>query len=337
MKEVEGYVERITFRNDDNGYTVLYLSGDDVGEDGENEVCCVGYFSYVTEGMYIKVQGKDTMHKNYGHQIQMEKYEEKQPENSIAVEKYLGSGAIKGIGPALAARIVRKFGDDTFDIIERQPERLAEIKGISQKMAISVSEQFNEKRQMRQAMIFLQDYGISMNLAVKIYKHYGDKMYDVLQKNPYRLASDISGVGFKMADTIAKKAGFYQDSEYRIQAGIVYVLQQSGASGHCYLPEEELIGLTAQLLLVERETVAHELDRMTMDKELIIKERGETRLIYQSRLYYMEMNCARMLLDLNIPFKINETAMAKKVSRIEREDWTSCSVRQYIREPETVL
>ena len=314
MIEVEGYVERITFRNEENGYTVLYLVNPDSDDD---EVCCVGYFSYVGEGEYIIVRGHETVHKSYGPQIQVESYEEKQPGDAMAMERYLGSGVIKGIGPALSARIVKKFGDDTFNIIEKEPERLAEVKGISIKMAINISNQFMEKQKMRQAMIFLQDYGISLNMAVKVYKFYGDDVYDILRNNPYKLAENISGIGFKIADNIARKAGFDQDSEYRIKAGIQYVLQQSGSQGHCYLPEEILVRDTSNLLQIDRERVQFEIDNLTMNKEIIIQEVGGERHLYSSTLYYMEMNCARMLLDLNIPFNADEEKIKKKISKIE--------------------
>lgn len=320
MKEVEGYVDRITFRNEENGYTVLYLSNPDPKEDEEDEVCCVGCFSFVSEGEYLLVRGNEVIHKNYGPQIRVESYEEKQPDDAFAVEKYLGSGAIKGIGPALAARIVRKFAGDTFNIIEKEPERLAEVKGISMKMAMSIAEQFSEKRHMRQAMMFLQDYGISMNMAVRIYKYYKDDIYEVLHKNPYKLAEDISGIGFKLADSIAQKAGFYQESKFRIQAGVLYTLQQSGTQGHCYLPENELVNTASELLLLDKEIVAREIDSLTMDKEIIIQETEGERNLYASRLYYMELNCARMLLDLNIDFPVDMTELEKKVKVIEQQE-----------------
>ena len=319
MSKVEGYVERITFRNEENGYTVLYLVNPDM-DDGDDEICCVGCFSYVAEGIYLVIEGKEVLHRNYGQQIQVEHYEEKQPDDALAMERYLGSGAIKGVGKALAARIVRRFAEDTFRIMEVEPERLAEVKGISKKMAVSIAEQFQEKQQMRHAMIFLQDYGISMNMAVKIYKHYGEKVYEVLKKNPYKLAEDIHGIGFKVADHIAQTGGFYQDSEYRIQAGVLYCLQQSGSQGHCYLPEEELVSLAENLLMVDREKIAHELDTMTMNKELVIKEENRVRLLYSGTLYYMELNCARMVLDLNIQFTVKENALAKRIAGIEQTE-----------------
>lgn len=320
MKQVEGYVERITYRNEENGYSVIYLSNPEPKDDEDDEVCCVGYFSFVSEGEYLVINGSETVHKSYGPQIQVESYETKRPNSSIAIEKYLGSGAIKGIGAALAARIVRRFGEKTFDIIEKEPERLAEIKGISMKMAMSIAEQFNDKRQMRQSVIYLQEYGISVNMAVKIYKYYGEKIYEIMEKNPYKLAEDITGIGFKIADAIALKAGFYQDSEYRIKAGILYVLQQSGSNGHCYLPENELVEETAYLLGIEKENVEKELDNLTLNKELVIEEYDGERMLYQSNLYYMEMNCARMLHDLNIPYKIKPAVLEKKIAAIEKKD-----------------
>lgn len=328
MEEFEGYVDRITFRNEENGYTVLYLVKPGTDSEGEEEECCVGCFSFVAEGEYLLVQGKRVVHKNYGPQLQVDSYETKQPDDTMAVERYLGSGAIKGIGPALAARIVRKFGKDTLDIMEREPERLAEIKGISQKMAVSVARQFHEKQQMRQAMMFLQDYGISMNMAVKIYRYYQDDVYEVLRKNPYRLAEDITGIGFKIADTIAQKAGFYTDSEYRVRAGVLYTLQQSGNQGHCYLPEEELITMTANLLGIDKGIVSGQIDALTMNKEILIEEIGEERRLYSSNLYYMEMNCARMLLDLNLAFSVEDYKLAKRVAKIERRQGIALDVLQ---------
>ena len=313
MLETEGYVERITFRNEDNGYTVLYLANPSNSED---EVCCVGYFSFVSEGEYLIVKGREVVHKNYGPQIQVESYEEKQPDNKISIEKYLASGAIKGIGSVLSAKIVKKFGTDTFRIIEEEPERLAEIKGVSIKMAINIAEQFLAKKQMRQAVIFLQGYGITMNMAVKIYKFYKDDLYEVLKKNPYRLAQDISGIGFKTADEIAMKAGFYKDSQFRIQSGILYTLQQSGTNGHCYLPEEELANLASEVLMLDREVVLKEIKSLSMNKEIMIQEIADERRLYTSRLYYMELSCARMLLDLNIPFPADEKELEKQVGNI---------------------
>ena len=319
MMEAEGYVDRITFRSEENGYTVLYLADPSPEEGEEKEICCVGTFSFVSEGEYLLVRGNEVVHRNYGPQLQVQSYEAKTPDSEFAIERYLGSGAIKGVGKALAARIIKKFGADTFDIIEREPERLAEVKGISMKMAISIAEQFSEKKQMRHAMIFLQDYGISMNMAVKIYKKYKDNVYEVLHKNPYKLAEDIHGIGFKLADSIARKAGFSQNSSYRVQAGIIYALQQSGTRGHCYLPEDELIAEASEILMVDKETVSHETDALALNKEIIIQETGKERRLYISRLYYMELNCARMLLDLDIHFPADIAELKKRTGNSRQE------------------
>ena len=218
MATVTGYVERIKYRNEDNGYSVLSVA------DGGEEYILVGTFPYISEGERIEATGRMVEHSIYGEQLAVESYEIKAPEDTLAIERYLGSGAIKGIGAALAKRIVKKFKADTFRIMEEEPERLAEVKGVSERMAMEISSQVEEKRDMRQAMVFLQQYGISMNLAVKIYQHYGPKMYSVIQENPYQLADDIQGVGFKIADEIAAKVGIFTDSDYRIRSGLFYAL-----------------------------------------------------------------------------------------------------------------
>ncbi len=231
MAVVTGFVERIKYRNEDNGYTVLSLN-----VNGE-ETAAVGTFHYISEGELVEASGQMTVHPVYGEQLTVESYEIKTPEDTLSMERYLGSGAIKGIGAALASRIVRRFKKDTFRIMEEEPERLSEIKGISEKMAMAIAEQVQEKKEMRQAMMFLQEYGISMNLAVKIYQQYGPKLYSVLRENPYQLADDIPGVGFKAADEIAQKVGIFTDSDFRIRCGLLYTLLQAVGNGHTYLPK----------------------------------------------------------------------------------------------------
>ena len=221
MEQREGYIEHIKFRNPDNGYTIFQLSE----PGGNDELTCVGNFPAISEGEYVKVEGAMTVHVLYGEQLQVSSYEICVPKDRLAVERYLGSGAIKGIGQTMAARIVRKFGDDTFRIIEREPERLAEIRGISDRMARDIHAQFKEKQGMREAMMYLQQYNISGTLAVKIYKQYGEKMRTVLEENPYQMTEDIPGVGFKTADSIAERMGISGFSPERIRAGLVYALQ----------------------------------------------------------------------------------------------------------------
>ncbi len=245
MATVTGYVEKIKYRNDENGYSVLNVA------DGKEEYVLVGIFAYIAEGERIEATGRLVEHSIYGEQLSVESYEIKPPEDTLAIERYLGSGAIKGIGAALAKRIVKKFKADTFRIIEEEPERLSEVKGISERMAMEISSQVEEKRELRQAMLFLQQYGIHMNLAVKIYQQYGQRMYSVIQENPYQLADDIHGVGFKIADEIAAKVGIFTDSDYRIRSGMFYALLQAVGNGHTYLPREELFASAAELLKVD--------------------------------------------------------------------------------------
>ncbi len=314
MAAVRGFVEKIKYRNEDNGYTVLSLAAED------DEYILVGTFPYITEGEMIDASGTMTEHPIYGEQLQVESYEIRTPEDADAMERYLASGAIKGVGAALAARIVRRFKADTFRIMEEEPERLAEVKGISEKMAMSIAEQMEEKRGMRQATMFLQKYGISVNLAVKIYQEYGQRMYGIIEENPYRLADDIPGVGFKMADDIARKVGIFTDSDYRIKSGVLYTLLQAVGNGHTYLPEEELLASASDLLRVDPEQIREQLMDLQMEKKLVVKNQGERRIIYASQYYYLELNSAKMLLDLNIRGDFDQDGIRKKLDRIQREE-----------------
>ena len=214
---VTGYIDHVIFRNEDNGYTVMVLKG----TKKEEELTCVGSFPAITQGASIEATGVYIHHPVYGKQFQISSFTEKMPEDTYGIERYLGSGAIRGIGAALAARIVQKFGDDTLRIVEEEPERLAEVKGISEKKAREIAAQVSEKAEMRKVMIFLQKYGISLNLGAKIYQKYKESVYTILQENPYRLAEDISGVGFKIADEIAARVGIHADSDYRIRSGML--------------------------------------------------------------------------------------------------------------------
>ena len=270
----------------------------------------------------MALEGEYTAHATYGEQFKVEKYEILPPEDEESMERYLGSGAIKGVGAALAARIVRRFGKETFRIIEEEPERLSEIKGISDRKAREIAAQVYEKRDMRKAMIFLQQYGISSSLGVKIYQRYGGDIYHVIQENPYQLADDISGVGFRIADEIAKRAGIQFDSEYRIKCGIFYVLQQSAAEGHIYLPREELLGRTVELLGVTLESLDQYLMDLAMEKKIVVKREEEQERIYSASSYYMEMSIARMLCDLNIRETVNEKAVLDKIGKIEEATGT---------------
>lgn len=315
MEKLEGYIDHIIYRNNDNGYTVLVLAAE------EDEVTCVGMLSYVGEGEKVELQGQYTAHPSYGEQFKIESYTVKAPEDEESVERYLGSGAIKGVGPALAARIVRRFRSETFQIIEDEPERLAEIKGISERKAREIAEQVYEKRDMRKAMIFLQQFGINTSLSVKIYQKYGQELYRVMQENPYRLADDIHGVGFRIADEIARRAGVSADSEYRIKCGIFYVLLQAGAEGHIFLPKEKLVYRTGELLGVPIESIDQYLTDLTIERRIVVKQEEQER-VYSASSYYMEMNTARMLCDLNMKGEIDETAILQKIGVIEKATGT---------------
>ncbi len=310
---LEGFVDKIVFRNAENGYTVFSIVNDDV------EMTCVGSLTFISEGEFIRATGSYTAHQLYGEQFQVQSYEFKEPEDLQSMEKYLGSGAIKGIGNALAARIVRRFKNDTFRIIEEEPERLAEVKGVSDKMAREIAKQFDEKKDMRGAMLFLQQYGISTALAVKIYKEYGAKMYEVVKENPYKMAEDINGVGFKLADEIATKVGIGTDSDYRMKAAILYTLLQGSAAGHVYLPFEVLTAKVAELLGIDVSGMEHYVTDLAMDKKIIIRETDGHKQIYGASLFYLELNTAKMLCDLNIKYDLTTTEIELRLASVEKQ------------------
>ena len=317
-ESITGYIDHIIFRNEDNGYTVMVLKG---GSE-EDELTCVGSFPVVTQGASVELEGNFTQHPVYGKQFQAVRLTEKMPEDALAMERYLGSGAIKGIGAALAGRIVRHFGDDTFQIVENEPERLSEVKGISEKKAREIAMQIAEKSDMRKAMMFLQKYGISLNLGAKIYQKYGDSVYSVLQENPYRLADDISGVGFKIADEIAYRIGIHTDSDYRIKSGMVYTLLQATGEGHVYLPKDELFQRAAELLGVDSSYMEKHLVDLAMDRKIVQKEQGDQILIYPAQYYYLELKTARMLRELDIFCPEDEKIVERRIVQIEKETGT---------------
>ena len=315
---VTGYIDHIIFRNEDNGYTVMVLKG----VKDEDELTCVGTFPVITQGASIEAEGNFIQHPVYGKQFQAVRLTEKMPEDAMAMERYLGSGAIKGIGAALAGRIVRHFGSDTLRIVEEEPERLAEIKGISEKKAHEIAIQIAEKSEMRKVMMFLQKYGISLNLGAKIYQKYGDSVYSVLQENPYRLADDISGVGFKIADEIAYRIGIHTDSDYRIKSGLSYTLLQAGGEGHVYLPKEELFKRAEQLLGVDASYMEKHLVDLSMERKIIQKEEKGQVLVYPAQYYYLELNTARMRRELDIDCPEDEERVERRISQIQKETGT---------------
>ncbi len=314
MEVVTGYVEHIVFRNEENGYTVFRLENDD------GEITCVGNFNFISEGEMMELKGEYTNHNVYGLQLKVSSHTLKEPEDIVSIERYLGSGAIKGVGQALAGRIVKKFREDTFRIIEEEPERLAEIKGISERKAREIAEQVEEKKDMRKAMIYLQKYGISNRLAAKIYQKYGMDVYKVLEENPYQLADSIEGIGFKTADEIAARIGIHTDSDYRIKSGLFYTLQQAVAEGHVYLPQEELLRRAGILLEVEIKDIEKHVMDLCIERKTVMKEQeGEIR-VYPAHYYYLELNTAKMLHDLDIDCDMPEDLMESRLRRVEESE-----------------
>lgn len=316
---IEGYVDHIIYRNQDNGYTVVCVIAD-----GE-ELTCVGIFQTLSEGETIRGKGRYTEHPSYGKQFAISSYETVIPQDSLAMERYLGSGAIKGIGAALAARIVRRFGDDTLRIIEEEPERLAEVKGISERKAREIAEQVEEKADMRKAMMFLQQYGISQTLGIKIYQQYKQDMYRILKENPYKMAEDINGIGFKIADEIASRIGIHTDSDYRIRSGLLYILLLATAEGHVYLPKKLLLERAQKLLGVQAEYMEKHVTDLAIDRKIVVKEietetMGKHQVVYASQYYQIELHTAQMLRELNVKDQADEQILREKICQIQRAE-----------------
>ncbi len=322
METIKGYVEKIIYRNEENGYTVLNL------EENGCETVCVGVFSFLDEGGYLELSGEFTFHPSYGEQFRVSSYKSIVPQGKEAIERFLASGAVKGIGQVTAHRIVERFGEDSLRIIDEEPERLAEIKGISLRKAQEICAMQEEKKDLRNALIFLGNYGISNALAVKIYSRYEEAVYDIIRENPYKLADDITGIGFRKADEIAYNAGISPNSEYRIKSCIIHVLMQAAGDGHVYLPDAELkkrVFETLRPATVEGicDIEEGEIERCVMDLaidgQLMLKGAGEERQVYYTAYYYTELNIAAHLHKLNLKSRTDKEEIDKKISRVESE------------------
>lgn len=298
---IKGYISSVIYRNKDNLYTVF-----EICDEGEL-ITCTGFPPAVSEGESVELEGEVVTHPVYGEQFKVSEYRVVQPEGTQAVYRYLASGAIKGIGESLAGRIVCKFGEDTMRILDEEPERLSEVKGISDRIAREIAVQLAEKRDIRDAMICLQEYGIGGRKALKIWEAYGENMYAVLKENPYRLAEEISGIGFSTADEIAAKNGIRADSDYRIRSGIQYVLSGTLQEGSSYLPEKILLQKAEELLRVPREVIAIQLQNLALDRKIRIRvpetedsehAPGEPQ-VFSSYAYRLEQNIARRLTELD--------------------------------------
>ena len=322
MKSLSGYVESITFRNEENVYTVLTLSY------GKKEIKCTGNFGYISEGEYLEIEGEEVFHDIYGEQIKVTSYKVIPATDELSLKKYLGSGAIKGLGAVLGNRIVDKFGEDTLRIVEEEPERLAEIRGITIRKAMDICEQVEEKKDMRDVMIFLQGYGISPTLSNKIYTMYGQKVYDIIKTNPYKLADDLSGIGFKTADEIARRAGVEVNASIRIKSGMCYALSDASLSGHTYLPKEKLVEKTINLLGLRDQYLnadgTYNMDlldncftELVLEKKLILKNIEEKDAVFLSTYYYTELNISTPEDDYIMGVKLDTI---EKLSGVELDD-----------------
>ena len=350
----EGYVEKVIYKNEDNGYAVFAVEG----EDGED--IFVGNLHGVAEGIYVSAEGDYVEHPTYDLQFKFTSCEIKMPDDVLSIEKYLGSGIIKGVGEALAKRIVKKFRMDSLRIIEEEPERLAEIRGISERKARDIAVSYNEKKEMQDALMFLTGLNIPVNLAVKIYNEYGDEVYDIVRTNPYKIAEDITGVGFRTADEIADRLGIGRDSDFRVRAAIMYALSGANGLGHMYIPQKMLVDKTYSLLMNEympydpelEMSICNQILELSVAGKIIIKElkddpdSGElpdvslddpvadidmdlldtesesnvTNAVYAAPNYYMELNSARLLCELNIDFSKAKLKIDKVVETVEKSE-----------------
>ena len=286
----------------------------------DDDVICTGRFPGLTEGETIEVSGEWVDHPTYGVQLKVLNYEIIEPADILDMERYLASGAIKGIGPSTAKKIIKHFGEDTFRIIEEEPERLSEIKGITERKAISIATQMSERHELRNVVMFLQKYGISNSMAIKLYDEYGSQIKSIILNNPYKLAREVNGIGFKRADEIAAKTGVKLDSEFRIQCGIIHCLKEASTDGHTYLPREELIRSAYELLGVCESDIERQLDELKIERQLI-EVKSEDRLnIYLSEYYQIEKNCAVKLLTLTrYSDKISASELDREIKSIESE------------------
>ena len=318
-EKISGYVEHIIYHNEENGYTVLTMSA--AGE----ELTVVCQISAVHAGEFLEAEGEYRLHPTYGQQFRAERVQITIPADAAALERYLASGAIKGIGQALASRILKRFGEDSLRILEEEPERLAEVKGISMRKAQEIGQQIEERSMMQNALIFLSQYGISLALGIRIYEYYQDRLYAVLKENPYELAETIRGVGFRIADEIAERVGIRPDSEYRIRSGLYYTLTQASAQGHLFLPEEELLEQAGELLGADREQMETCLTDLTLARKLVrrcetLQDGNETVCVYTAQAFFLELNTARMLRELDVSLPQDRDMIRKEISRLEKED-----------------
>lgn len=298
MEIIEAFADETVFRNEENGYTVLVVKA------GKSRVSAVGIMPPIAVGEKLRITGDWTEHPVYGRQIKVQSIEIEKPTTLSGIEKYLSSGMIRGIGPATAKLLIRAFGEETLDVLYSQPEKLLDVPGIGQKRAQMIQESYAEQAQQREAMVFLQSYGVTPALAVKIYKRYGENVRQVITRNPYRLVEDVEGIGFKTADRIAASLGIEQSNEYRLSAGVKYTLSEATAgAGHCYLPRPELALAARRLLGSDADSIDRTIDSLILSHDISAQilpcDSGEEVVaIYLPSTYRAESEVARRLREM---------------------------------------
>jgi len=298
QNQLEGVVESVVYHNEENGFTVFSVRAENT-DDFDEITTCTGYLSAPVEGEILKLTGNFVQNPRYGLQLSVTRVERNRPNSLAGIEKYLSSGVIKGIGARTAKMIVAKFGEDTFDIIENEPEKLTQLKGISLKKALAFAESFHAQSDQRRVMLFLQEYGISSTFAMKIFKRYKEETIELVKSNPYRLADDIDGIGFKTADAIAHKLGINRDAPERISAGVRYCLWEAASEGHTCIPTAQLTRHAAEILYANAELIDSELIRMQMDRLIIREKFDDDQFVFLSTLYYAEKAVAAKLSELS--------------------------------------
>jgi exodeoxyribonuclease V alpha subunit len=295
MISLEGVVERITFHNEENGYTVAKL----VPDGRHDEVAVVGNMLGISVGEHVRLQGEWMVHGQYGRQFKVESYTSVLPATAAGIEKYLGSGLIKGVGPVTARSIVAQFGADTLRVIDEQPQRLGEVPGVGRKRVAIIESAWQQQRQIREVMVFLQSHGVSPALAVRIYRQYGDSSAAVVRNEPYRLARDVFGIGFITADKIAQQMGIAADAPERIAAGVAYTLSQKADEGHVYVPRGELIEASAGLLRVPADLTGAAIEALRQEEVVVVEapdgERQGEPGVYLQPFYRAEVGVASRL------------------------------------------
>lgn len=315
MEKIEGMISDIVFKNEDNGYVIAHLSNEN------NDVVIVGCMPTLTVGESIEVEGKWVNHKTYGTQFEVSSFMPVTPSSIEGIYVYLSSGMIKGIGEKMAKRIINKFGVDTLDIIQNSPQRLSEVEGIGTKKIEQIAKSYEDDRELRNIIIKLSPYGITPNFCLKIYKKYKNKAIDVISKNPYKLAEDVRGIGFKVADKIASNLGIDKYSKDRIMQGVLYTLNQSLASGHTYLPKDILVEETSKLLGIDKEYVLDSILNLAYDQKIHIERNLEnTEHIYLIPYYLSENGVCKQIIKLSqSEFKDLNIDIEEEIEKVEEE------------------